>query len=69
MKKFRADQVMKWIHHFAVDDFAAMTNVSKALQEKLSACAEIRGPEIVSEDISSDGTRKWGGACRFRQLC
>ena len=58
-KKFRADQVMKWIHHFAVDDFAAMTNVSKALQEKLSACAEIRGPEIVSEDISSDGTRKW----------
>ena len=58
-KKVRADQVMKWIHHFGVDDFAAMTNVSKALQEKLNARAEIRGPEIVSEDISSDGTRKW----------
>ena len=58
-KKFRADQVMKWIHHFAVDQFSDMTNVSKALQEKLAACAEIRGPEIVSEDISSDGTRKW----------
>ncbi len=58
-KSLRADQVMKWIHHFGVDDFAAMTNVSKALQEKLNARAEIRGPEIVSEDISSDGTRKW----------
>ena len=50
---------MKWIHHFGVDDFSSMTNVSKALQEKLSKCAEIRGPEIVSQDISSDGTRKW----------
>src|SRR5690554_2323060 len=58
-KKFRADQVMKWIHHFGVDQFSEMTNVSKALQAKLASCAEIRGPEIVSEDISSDGTRKW----------
>jgi 23S rRNA (adenine2503-C2)-methyltransferase len=58
-KRFRAGQVMKWIHHFGVDDFDAMTNVSKALREKLKAVAEIRGPEVVSEDISSDGTRKW----------
>ena len=58
-KRFRAGQVMKWIHHFGVDDFAAMTNVGKALREKLEAVAEIRGPEVVSEDISADGTRKW----------
>lgn len=58
-KRFRAGQVMKWIHHFGVDDFDAMSNLGKALREKLKACAEIRGPEIVSEDISSDGTRKW----------
>ncbi|MGE7960664.1 hypothetical protein ACQKQA_29880, partial [Pseudomonas sp. NPDC089530] len=58
-KRFRAGQVMKWIHHFGVDDFDAMTNVGKALREKLKAVAEIRGPEVVSEDISSDGTRKW----------
>lgn len=58
-KRFRAGQVMKWIHHFGVDDFDAMTNVGKALREKLRACAEIRGPEVISEDISSDGTRKW----------
>ncbi|TBW08109.1 23S rRNA (adenine(2503)-C(2))-methyltransferase RlmN [Azotobacter chroococcum subsp. isscasi] len=58
-KRFRAGQVMKWIHHFGVDDFEAMSNIGKALREKLRACAEIRGPEIVSQDISSDGTRKW----------
>ncbi len=58
-KRFRAGQVMKWIHHFGVEDFDAMSNLGKALREKLSACAEIRGPEIVSQDISSDGTRKW----------
>jgi len=58
-KRFRAGQLMKWIHHFGVDDFDAMSNVSKVLREKLKACAEIRGPEVVSEDISSDGTRKW----------
>src|SRR5450830_1583265 len=58
-KRFRAGQVMKWIHHFGVDDFDAMTNVSKALRDKLKVIAEVRGPEVVSEDISSDGTRKW----------
>lgn len=58
-KRFRAGQVMKWIHHFGVDDFDAMSNVSKVLREKLKACAEIRGPEVVSQDISTDGTRKW----------
>ncbi len=58
-KRFRAGQVMKWIHHFGVSDFAAMTNVGKVLREKLEAVAEIRPPEVVSEDISADGTRKW----------
>lgn len=58
-KRFRASQVMKWIHHFGVDDFDAMTNVSKALREKLKAHAQIRGPEIVTQSISEDGTRKW----------
>ncbi|MBG6290078.1 MULTISPECIES: 23S rRNA (adenine(2503)-C(2))-methyltransferase RlmN [Pseudomonas] len=58
-KRFRAGQVMQWIHHFGAVDFDAMTNVGKALREKLKAVAEIRPPEIVSQDISSDGTRKW----------
>jgi len=58
-KRFRAGQVMKWIHHLGVDNFDDMTNVGKALREKLAAVAEIRPPEVVSEDISKDGTRKW----------
>lgn len=58
-KRFRAGQVMKWIHHFGVDDFEAMTNVGKALREKLNAHAYIAGPEIVTQSISEDGTRKW----------
>ena len=58
-KKFRAQQVLKWIHHAGVIDIGEMTNLGKALREKLLAIAEVRPPEIVSEHDSSDGTRKW----------
>jgi len=58
-KKFRAAQVMKWIHHEGCDDFAAMTNLSKALRQRLGETAEVRGPSVVYEGTSSDGTRKW----------
>ena len=58
-KKFRAQQVMKWIHHQGVTDFDAMSNLGKALRETLKARAEVRPPEIVSQHDSSDGTRKW----------
>ncbi|MBD3896620.1 23S rRNA (adenine(2503)-C(2))-methyltransferase RlmN [Halomonas sp. ML-15] len=58
-KKFRAAQVMKWIHHEGCDDFEAMTNLSKALRARLSEVAEIRGPGVIYEGTSSDGTRKW----------
>jgi len=52
-KRFRAGQVMKWIHHFGVDNFEAMTNVGKALREKLERRAEMGGPEAVIEDVST----------------
>ncbi len=58
-KPFRAQQLLKWIHHQGVDDFDAMTNISKAFRARLVECAEIRPPEIVSQDDSADGTRKW----------
>jgi 23S rRNA (adenine2503-C2)-methyltransferase len=58
-KKFRAQQVLKWIHHAGVTDIGEMTNLGKALREKLLAVAEVRPPEIVSQHDSSDGTRKW----------
>lgn len=58
-KRFRAEQVMKWIHHQGVLDIEQMTNVGKALREKLSRVAEIRPPEIAEQKDSADGTRKW----------
>ena len=58
-KKFRAVQVLKWIHHHGVTEFDDMSNLGKALRETLKARAEIRPPEIVSQHDSSDGTRKW----------
>jgi 23S rRNA (adenine2503-C2)-methyltransferase len=58
-KRFRAAQLMKWIHHFGVSNFDEMTNLSKSLRERLKDVAEIRGPEVVFESQSEDGTRKW----------
>jgi 23S rRNA (adenine2503-C2)-methyltransferase len=58
-KPFRATQVMKWIFQEGIDDFAAMTNLSKALRERLQTVAEIRLPEVVQDHPSADGTRKW----------
>jgi len=58
-KPFRAGQVMKWIHQFGVSEFEEMTNLSKALRDKLLKVAHVRTPKIVEEQISEDGTIKW----------
>ena len=58
-KRFRTEQVMKWIHHQGVIDIEQMTNLGKGLREKLAQVAEIRPPEIAEQRDSSDGTRKW----------
>ena len=58
-KKFRAHQVMKWIHHRYVTEFAEMTDLGKALRAKLEARAEVRVPQLIFDKASSDGTHKW----------
>jgi 23S rRNA (adenine2503-C2)-methyltransferase len=58
-KAFRAKQVMQWLHQYGVDNFEEMTNLSKALRTRLQEVAEIRGPEVVIDQASSDGTHKW----------
>ncbi|MDP3856453.1 MAG: 23S rRNA (adenine(2503)-C(2))-methyltransferase RlmN [Stagnimonas sp.] len=58
-KPFRADQVMQWIYRRGLDDFDGMTNVAKDLRERMKLCFEIRHPELVAEQTSKDGTRKW----------
>ena len=67
-KRFRATQMVKWIHQMGECDFDQMTNLSKSLREKLHESAEICLPEVVSCQDSTDGTRKWlikveGGSC------
>lgn len=58
-KRFRANQVIQWIHQYGVSDFAEMTNLSKDLRARLEEAAEIRTPEIVVDQASNDGTHKW----------
>ncbi len=58
-RPFRAVQVLKWIHQHRLDDFEGMTNLALALRQRLAECTEIRSPEIVREQCSGDGTRKW----------
>lgn len=55
-KPFRADQVMKWMYHYCCDNFDEMTDINKVLRGKLKEVAEIRAPEVVEEQRSSDGT-------------
>jgi 23S rRNA (adenine2503-C2)-methyltransferase len=58
-KKFRAGQVLKWIHQYGVTDFAQMSNISGKLRERLEAHCQIVAPEVVHRHYSKDGTRKW----------
>jgi 23S rRNA (adenine2503-C2)-methyltransferase len=58
-KPFRAQQVLKWVFHHAQTDIGAMTDLGIALRQKLESIAEIRLPEIIREQRSTDGTVKW----------
>jgi len=58
-KPFRAQQILKWVFHQAETDFDVMTDLGIALRKKLKLIAEIRLPEIIQEQHSSDGTVKW----------
>jgi 23S rRNA (adenine2503-C2)-methyltransferase len=58
-KAFRAEQVMKWIYHYGIDNFDEMTNLNKKLREKLKRVAEVKAPVVSEAQHSSDGTIKW----------
>ena len=58
-QKFRAHQVMKWIHHRYVTDFSEMTDLGKNLRAKLQEHAEVVVPQVVFDKPSTDGTHKW----------
>ena len=58
-KPFRAKQIFKWIYQSFETDFSQMTNLSKALRERLTEVACIEFPKIEHTQLASDGTRKW----------
>lgn len=58
-KPFRARQLLQWLHQRYVHDFASMTDLSKALREKLPIIARVDLPAVISEQVSRDGTVKW----------
>jgi len=58
-KPFRAKQVSQWVHQRLAGEVEAMTDLSRALRERLAGIATIRGPVVVSDTTAADGTRKW----------
>ncbi|MEQ3678144.1 23S rRNA (adenine(2503)-C(2))-methyltransferase RlmN [Pseudophaeobacter sp.] len=57
--KMRVGQIWQWIYQWGKRDFAEMTNLSKALRAQLEDGFEIAIPEVVSKQVSEDGTRKY----------
>jgi len=55
----RARQLWNWIYVHGVRDFASMSNLAKGMRALLGERFAIGRPEVVSEQISQDGTRKW----------
>ena len=58
-KRFRATQLFRWIHQRGASDFEAMSDLAKALRDKLKGCARVEALPVISEHVSSDGTVKW----------
>ncbi|MEL6952772.1 MAG: 23S rRNA (adenine(2503)-C(2))-methyltransferase RlmN [Pseudomonadota bacterium] len=57
--KMRVGQIWQWIYQKGVRDFSAMTNLSKAFRAELAEQFVVEVPELVSRQISADGTRKY----------
>jgi len=57
--KMRVNQIWQWVYFWGVRDFAEMTNLSKDYRALLAGRFVIALPEIVSKDVSADGTRKY----------
>jgi 23S rRNA (adenine2503-C2)-methyltransferase len=58
-KPFRARQLQRWIHQLGEADFSAMSDLSRALRERLGEAACVAAPKIVGDETTADGTRKW----------
>ena len=57
--RMRARQLLNWLYVHGARDFAGMSNLAKGFRDEMAAHFTLARPEMVSEQISSDGTRKW----------
>ena len=58
-KRFRATQLFRWIHQKGVSDFSLMSDLAKSLREKLAGQATITPLQVLTQQMSADGTIKW----------
>jgi 23S rRNA (adenine2503-C2)-methyltransferase len=58
-RRMRMRQLWHWMYNRGVTDFSVMTDISKDMQRKLDEAFVIARPEVVTEQTSTDGTRKW----------
>src|SRR6478735_1321019 len=58
-RKMRVQQLWHWIYVRGAQNFAEMTSISKEMRAQLEAHFTVARPEVVAEQISNDGTRKW----------
>ena len=57
--RMRTRQLWNWVYVHGQRDFAAMTNLAKDFRARMAETMSLARPEIVTEQISEDGTRKW----------
>jgi 23S rRNA (adenine2503-C2)-methyltransferase len=57
--KMRVNQIWQWVYFWGVRDFAAMTNLAKDYRAMLADRFVIEVPQVVTREISADGTRKY----------
>jgi len=57
--RMRAGQIWQWIYQKGAREFSAMTNLAKAYRAELEASFDVAVPEVVSKQVSLDGTRKY----------
>jgi len=58
-KPFRTKQLWHWLYHQGETDFSKMTTLAKPFQAKLAELYTVQHPQIITEQTSVDGTRKW----------
>src|SRR5271163_4343914 len=55
----RASQLWHWIYHRGAREFPAMRNIARPVLERLAERCTLARPEVIAEQLSADGTRKW----------